>query len=277
MRSTGKTLGRGRVGDGRTDVQVFDAVDQHDVAGFGLVHHDALQAAEFHHLVDAAALDLAIGPEAERDVHVAAHAAAVDAAHADLADVAVVVQRDDLHLQRPVGIVIALRHVLHDGLEQRPHVARTHVVGQAGVARQARGVHHREVQLLFRGAQLVEKLEGGIDHEIRTRARTVDLVDHHDGLEAQGQRLARDEDGLRHGAFDGIDQQQDAIDHRQHPLDFAAEVGVSRGVDDVDVRAFVFDGAVLGQNGDAAFFLDVVRIHDPFGHRLVLAESAGLA
>src|SRR5690606_28069190 len=133
-----------------------------------------------------------------------------------------------------------------------------------------------EIQLLFRGTQLVEQIEGGVDHEIRARARAIDLVDHHDGLQAQGQRLARDEAGLGHRAFDGIDQQQHAVHHGQHALDLAAEVGVARGVDDVDVRAFVFDGAVLGQDGDAALALDVARIHDPLGHLLVVAEGAGL-
>ncbi|MNK68044.1 hypothetical protein D3C87_873950 [compost metagenome] len=52
---------------------------------------------------------------------------------------------------------------------------------------------------------------------------------------------------------------------------------MARGVDDVDVRAFVFNGTVLGQNGNAAFFFQVVRVHDPFGQRLVFAEGAGLA
>src|SRR3546814_15933780 len=52
--------------------------------------------------------------------------------------------------------------------------------------------------------------------------------------------------------------------------------GVSRGVDDVDVRAFVLNRTVFGQNGDTALFLDIARVHDPFGHMLVIAKSAGL-
>src|SRR2546425_2861781 len=56
----------------------------------------------------------------------------------------------------------------------------------------------------------------------------------------------------------------------------AAEVGVTGGVDDVDARAAVLDGAVLRENGDAALTLDVVRVHDPLAHLLVSGESAGL-
>ncbi|MOA04876.1 hypothetical protein D3C78_1244490 [compost metagenome] len=167
--------------------------------------------------------------------------------------------------------------MLQNGFEQRAHVAFAHVRGQAGVARQARGVHHREVQLLFGRAQLVEQVERGVDDEVGAGAGAVNLVDDHDRLQAQGQRLARHENGLRHRAFNGVHQQQHAVDHGQHAFDFAAEVRVSRGIDDVDVRAFVFNGTVLGQNRDAAFFFQIVRVHDPFGQRLVFAEGAGLA
>jgi hypothetical protein len=55
-----------------------------------------------------------------------------------------------------------------------------------------------------------------------------------------------------------------------------AEVGVARGVDDVDVGAFELDGAVLRQDGDAALLFQVVGIHDPFRHLLVGGEGAGL-
>ncbi|MNS88971.1 hypothetical protein D3C72_1229650 [compost metagenome] len=268
---------RKHVGHGAANAQLFDAVDQHDVAGFGFFHHDTFQAMELLDLVDAALAALAVGTELVSHFHAGAHAATVDAAHADLADVAVVVQRDDLHLQRAVGVIFTLRHVLQNGFEQRAHVAFAHVRGQAGVARQARGVNHREVQLFFGRAQLVEQVERGVDDEVGAGAGAVNLVDDHDRLQAQGQCLARHENGLRHRTFNGVNQQQHAVNHGQHALDFTTEVGVTRGVDDVDVRAFVFNGTVLGQNRDAAFFFQIVRVHDPFGQRLVFAEGAGLA
>jgi hypothetical protein len=77
-------------------------------------------------------------------------------------------------------------------------------------------------------------------------------------LQAQRQRLARDEACLRHRAFDGIDEQQHAVHHRQHALDLTTKVGVPGSVHDVDTRAAVFDRAVLRENGDAALTLDVV-------------------
>ena len=157
---------------------------------------------------------------------------------------------------------------------------RMSVPGLAGIERgpavQRRGVDHREIELLFGGAELVEQVEGLVDHPVRPRAGAVDLVDDDDRLQAQRQRLARDEARLRHRAFDRVDQQQHAVDHRQHALDLAAEVGVAGRVDDVDVRAFVVDGAVLGQDGDAALLLEVVRVHHALGDVLVRGEGAGL-
>ena len=90
------------------------------------------------------------------------------------------------------------------------------------------------------------------------------------------ERLAEHEARLRHGALGGVDEQDDAVDHLQDTLDLAAEVGVARGVDDVDLDAVVLAGAVLGQNRDAALTLDVAGVHDALGHLLVGTESTGL-
>ena len=140
----------------------------------------------------------------------------------------------------------------------------------------AEAVDHREIELAIGGAELVEQVEGLVDDPAGTRARTVDLVHDDNGLEAERQRLARDEARLRHRAFDGVDDQQHAVDHRQHALHLAAEVGVARRVDDVDARAAVIDGAVLRQDRDATFLFDVVRVHDPLADFLVGGEGAGL-
>src|SRR5690606_36098656 len=247
-------FGLGRIHDGAADAQIFNAVDQHDVAGLRLVHQFALQALELHHLVHAALEGLALRAELHEHILRCAQTAAVNAAHADLANVAVVVQRDDLHLQGGIGIILALRNILQYRLEQGAHVAVAHVFGQPGIARQAGGVDDGEIELFDRGTQLGEQVEGGIDGMVGTRTRAVDLVDHHNGREPESQGLAGDETCLRHRAFDGIHQQKHAIDHGQHAFDLTTEVRVSRCIDDVHVHALVFDRAILGQNGDAPFF-----------------------
>ena len=81
---------------------------------------------------------------------------------------------------------------------------------------------------------------------------------------------------MRHRAFLRVDQQHDTVHHAQHAFHFTTEVGVSRGVDDIDMGAVVINGGVLGQNGNAAFTLEIVRVHDALGDVLVVAEGACL-
>ena len=59
------------------------------------------------------------------------------------------------------------------------------------------------------------------------------------GGSPSAERLLQHEAGLRQRPLRGVDQQQDAVDHRQRALDLAAEVGVARRVDDVDLHAVV--------------------------------------
>ena len=171
------------------------------------------------------------------------------------------------------------RHVADDGLEQRRQVAVADVVGEAGIAGAAAGVERREVELLVIGLEVEEQLEHFVEHFGGARVGAVDLVDDDDRLEAEAERLAGDELGLRHRAFGGVDQQDHAVDHREDALDLGAEIGVAGRVDDVDVRGarcHSTDGA-LGEDGDPALFLEVVRIHRPLLDALVVAEGAGLA
>ena len=169
------------------------------------------------------------------------------------------------------------RYVLQHGVKQRRQVGADFALCQAGPAVQAGGVNDREVELFFGCAKFVKEIEGGVDHVIGTGTRAVNLVDHDDGLEAQGQRLARDEAGLRHGAFYRVHQQQHAVDHRQHTFHLTTKVGVAGRINDVDVGALPFHGAVFRQDGDATLTLDVVAVHHPFGDFFVLAEGATLA
>ena len=90
------------------------------------------------------------------------------------------------------------------------------------------------------------------------------------------ERLAQDEAGLRQRPFARVDEQEDAVDHRQPALDLAAEVGVARRVDDVDLDVAVPDRGVLGEDRDALLALQVHRVHHALRDVLVLAERAGL-
>jgi hypothetical protein len=105
-------------------------------------------------------LDRAVGPDLP----------ARDAADADQALEAVVVQRRDLHLERAV-LVHLRRRAIEDGLEQAGHVAVAHVRLEARVTLQRRGVDDREVELLVGRAEAVEQVEGLVDDPVRAGAR----------------------------------------------------------------------------------------------------------
>ena len=183
---------------------------------------------------------------------------------------------------------------LEDRLEQRLEVGG---VRQAGVLRHLEGraaglgggVDDGEVEGVLAVVlveEVHEQLVGLVDDLGDPGVAAVDLVDdQHDG-HVGVERLAQHEAGLGERALGGVDQQHDAVDHREAALDLATEVGVTGGVDDVDRHrlaaaggAGVVDRGVLREDRDPLLALQVAGVHDPVGHALglVLGEGAALA
>ena len=133
-----------------------------------------------------------------------------------------------------------------------------------------------EVQLLVRGAEVREEVEDLVQRAVGFGIGLVDLVQHDDGAQAQGECLGQHELGLGHRALGRVDQQADAVHHREDALDLAAEVGVAGRVDDVDPGAVPFHAGALGEDGDPALAFDVIAVHRAFGDLLAFAEGAGL-
>ena len=126
------------------------------------------------------------------------------------------------------------------------------------------------------GAEIRKQIETFVQRAIGFGVGLVDLVQHHDGPQPEGQRLGGHELGLWHRAFGCVHQQDHTVDHRQDTLHLATEIGVAGRVDDVDPHAFPFDAGRLGEDGDPAFTLQVVTVHGPFVNGLVFAEVARL-
>ena len=78
------------------------------------------------------------------------------------------------------------------------------------------------------------------------------------------------------GPFGRVHQDQHPVHHPQDPLDLAPEVGVARGIHDVDLGAVPPHGGVLGQDGDAPLPLQRVGVHHPLLHLLVGPEGPRL-
>ena len=65
-------------------------------------------------------------------------------------------------------------------------------------------------------------------------------------------------------------------DHVENALHLAAEVGVAGRVDDVDTGTAPDQGGTLGEDGNAALPFEIVTVHRPFGHLLVVPEGTRL-
>ena len=232
-------------------------------------------------------LDLLQRAVALGDSHVFAgtQGAVEDARNRQATEIVAVIQIGHQHLQRAIGIALGLRDGVHDGVEQRPQIlARLAQIGrrrpQLGI-----GVEHGKIELILAGVEIDEQVVNLVQHFLRARVGTVDLVDHQNRRQLGFQRLAQHVARLRQRTFAGIDQQHHSVDHLQRALHLAAKVAVAGGVDDIDLdlgrvagvgRGMVEDGGVLGQNGDAALALQFVGIHHPLDMGLVGAEDAAL-
>ena len=199
------------------------------------------------------------------------------AAHGEAAEVFGIIEVGNEHLERFVGIVGRTGHHFENRLEQRRevHAGIVEIPHGDGVA--SDGVQHGEFELFFRRVQIDEQIVHFVQDFLRAGVLAVDLVDDHNDLEAAFEGLAEHETGLRQRAFRRVHQQDRAVGHGQGAFDFAAEVGVAGGVNDVDLDAAPAHGAVLGRDGDAAFAFDVHAVHDAIIDLLIASENAALA
>ena len=204
-------------------------------------------------------------------------AALLDAAGEHAAEVGVVFHDRGDHAERGVPVHGRGGHVAHHQIEQGGQVLAGAVQRGVRPALAAGGIQHGEVELGVVGAQGGEQVEYlGMDL-VRAGVGAVHLVDHDDGVQATGQRLADDEFGLREDALGGVHQDDGAVHHVQDALHLAAEISVAGGVDDVDAGVAPDHRGALGEDGDAALALQVVAVQRAVRHHLVVAERAGLA
>ncbi len=133
-----------------------------------------------------------------------------------------------------------------------------------------------EIQLVVIGPKVGKQVKAFVQSAVGFCIGFVDLVENHDGAQAQFQRLGCDEFGLRHRAFGSVNKKDNTVHHGQDPLNLASEIGVAGGINDVDPGAFPFQRSGFGENGDTTFTFKVIGIHRPFGHGLIGAEGARL-
>ena len=289
------------VDDGLADHDVVNAGNGHDVAGACGFDRDTLEALGAQQFGDAEVLEGAV--HTGQAVGLALlKGAVVDADQTESAEEVGGVDVGDVGLQRRAFLVFRSRNVLDDGLEQRLEVV---VVRQTAVFRLVFGsvtglggaVDDRKVEegILIEVDAFLDDVLGQAEQQVGgftddfgdSGVRTIGLVHAQDDRKLGFEGLAQHETGLRQRAFGSVDEQHDAVDHRDAALDLATEIGVAGGVDDVErdavrvtvlgrQRTGVFHGRVLGQDGDALLALQIVGVHHTIRHLLALVEHVGL-
>ena len=185
-------------------------------------------------------------------------------------------QGEHQQLERAVLPDRRRRNFLENRVQQRRNVHARLLRIQRGRALQRGGVDDGKVQLVVAGAQVREQVERAVDHVVDLGIGSVNLVDDDDGFVSQAQGFAEHECGLRHGAFLGIHQQQDAVHHAEGAFHLTTEVGMSGRIHDVDLDAFVDHAGVFGLDGDTPLALLVHRVENALTHALDVAVHVGL-
>ena len=88
-------------------------------------------------------------------------------------------------------------------------------------------------------------------------------------MQIQLKSFFQNEFGLRHSAFESVNQKDNAVYHFQYTLNLAAEVSMSWGIDNVDFGVFVM-------NCDTTLSLNIVGVHDTFLNLLIGTENTAL-
>ena len=202
---------------------------------------DALEAREAVELHDLARARSCRPRARPRPACSAASRPALHAADREAADVVVVVEVGDQQLQSARSSGGGRRRdVAEDRLEQRLAglarlLERGATPGPGGRRRRAPGT--RAASRPRRGRCRASR-PGRAPPWARASWRSILLITS-TVFRPMRQRLAEHEARLGQGALGGVHQQEHAVDQAQAALDLAAEVGVARGVDDVDLVALV--------------------------------------
>ena len=257
------------------DLDILDPADHDDVSALCLTYSRALETLVVVQVRDLAVF-LFIIVVADGNHFVLPDDAGVDSSHADPADVVVVGQCADLHLQRLIHQIGIRFHMGNDGLEQRIDVVVgiTRIVSDDAVSGDA--VEDREIQLIVVGTQIQEQIVDFVDDFVDPGILLVDLVDEKDRTQSGFQRLLQYETSLRHRTLGRVHQQDDRIDGLDDPFHFAGEIRVSRSIHDVDLVVLIDDRTVLGIDRDPSFPLQIVGIHDLGDDLLMIGKDVGL-
>ena len=195
----------------------------------------------------------------------------------DASDERIVFNRGDQEGKRCIRITLRRGDIFHNQVEQRRNrVARILFQIAHSPSFAAGSEQNREIQLFIRRVQSGEQIENFVVDFHRAGIRTVNLIDDDNGFQADFQSLPDDEFCLGKRAFRRVNQNNGAVHHVQNTFDFAAEIGVSRRVNNIETGTLPFDRRTFCQNCYPSFAFQIIGVHGAFGDNLIVAERAAL-
>ena len=202
--------------------------------------------------------------------------AAFNAPDGNTADIFIVINAAHQHLERRFLIHFRRWDILQNRFKQRLEVSADNVRGIAGCPLSAGTEQHRRIQLLIGGIQIHQQFKDLIDYIVNSLVRAVYFINNNNHSVPKLQCPAQDKSGLRHRTFRCIHQENNTIYHFEDTFHFPAEIGMTRGIHNIDFGVAVPDRRVFRHNGNPAFPFKVIGIHYTVNDFLILPVNPGL-
>src|SRR5258705_8323020 len=244
----------GEINDAFADLNAFNTSDGHQVTSENTVGFVAFKPAESIELSDARGIELAV-ELADADFRAALDGAVENAADSDAAEKIAVIEIHHLDLQDAFRIAGRRRDGFDDRLEERQEIFRVIADFAMSHAVARVGVNDGKIELVFGSVEVDEEIVDFVENFLGAGVGAINFVEHDDRRKLGGKGLLQDIASLWQRAFAGVNQDNDAIDHAQRTLDFAAEIAVAGRVNDIDFGVVKKESGILGENGDAALAL----------------------
>ena len=263
--------------NGIADRYVFKTADTYYISGSCSLAGNAVQTLYLVYGDDLSAVFLlAVVVVAYRYFLIDLDASALDTSDSDASNVVVVVYGRNKVLHGTLVLGFGCGHIAQYLVEQGSKVGAGNVGIHRSRAVAPRAVEYRAVELFVGSVKIHEKLKHLVAYLVKTGVGTVYLVYYDDYLVTELKSLLQYKTRLRHGTLGGVNEEYNAVDHFEHALDLAAEIGVSGGVDYVYLYVFVFNGSILCEYRYTPFALYVAGVHNAFLDLLIVAECSGL-
>ena len=264
--------------DGVTDTDITDTAHGDDIAGRGFGNRRTTQTVKGVKGNGLTLLADLLGSMivADNDFLILLDSAALNATDSNSTNKLVVIDGGNQHLEGLFRLYLGGGNVIQNGFKQRLQIGADNVGRIRSSTLTAGAEQHGRIKLILGGVQIQQKFQNLIHNLVDTLVGTIDLINHNDNTMTQLQSFAQNKTGLRHGAFGGIHQQNNAVDHLQNTFNLAAKVGVARGINNINFGVFILDSRVFCQNGNSALSFQVIGIHHAIDHRLILAVDTAL-